>query len=57
MAYKSKDRIALEELNNAAHNARRVLGREHPMFARALVIMRETDAMVDECAPITEAGK
>ena len=51
MTFASEDRKAIQELNNAAHAARRSMGNEHPLFARVLFIMRETDAMMDEIAP------
>lgn len=56
MAFASKDRAALQALNEAAHAAVRALGRDHPLFARALFVMRETDAMVDEIAPAVAEG-
>ena len=49
--YVSPDRKALQALNEMAHDARRVLGSDHPLFPQLLTVMRLTDALVDAAAP------
>lgn len=48
---------ALTALNDAAHEARRAIGQDHPLRARLMSVLRETDALVDAAAPVREVGK
>ena len=48
---------ALTALNDAAHEARRAIGEDHPLRARLMSVLRETDALVYAAAPVHEVEK
>lgn len=54
--FASADREAFRELNEAAHNARRVAGSDHPEYALIMQIMRLTDELVSRTAPAYPLG-
>ena len=52
------DRDALMALNIAAHEARRAIGQDHPLYERLMSVLHETDALADAAAaPVREVGK
>lgn len=55
--FASADREAFRELNEAAHNARRVAGSDHPEYALIMQIMRLTDELVSRTAPAYPLGR
>ena len=55
--FASADREAFRELNEAAHNARRVAGYDHPKYALIMQIMRLTDELVSRTAPAYPLGR
>ena len=55
--FASADREAFRELNEAAHNARRVAGSDRPEYALIMQIMRLTDDLVSRTAPAYPLGR
>lgn len=58
MSYADTTHAALAALNDAAHEARRAISQDHPLYERLMSVLRETDALVDAAAaPVREVGK
>ena len=54
--FASTDREAFRALNNAAHDARRITGRDHPEAELIHQIMLLTDMLMDRTAPAYPIG-
>ena len=54
--FASTDREAFRRVNDAAHDARRITGRDHPEAELIHQIMLLTDTLMDRTAPAYQIG-